>query len=149
MMKVDIMNAYNIRRFILKFLTCIVLAYLSCACVTSKSTQTNEDSLDNIINKYEKEAGYDLEPIYNSSKSYILLKPLRKKGVEDTKEKVNCFYVIRMNDNALILEEKILNGTMKWVNESEISIFYPSGVPDQEKAVIYNVHSKSKKLKNY
>jgi len=57
--------------------------------------------------------------------------------------------VIRISDHVLILEEKIVNGSMDWINDSEIKIFYPSGIPGQERTVHYNVHLKTKKSGNY
>jgi len=143
------MDGIRIRFQYLIIIACIVMIYAGFECVTSKNNRNFENELSKLIEKYEKRIGYDMEEIYNYSKSHLLLKPLLKKGVENTKEKVNRFFVIRISDNALILEEEILNGSMDWINDSEIKIFYPSGVPGQERTMIYNVNSKSKKSKDY
>jgi hypothetical protein len=118
-------------------------------CATGNYSGNNGNELNKLINLCENESGYGLERDFNANKSYLLLKPSLKKKVKNTRSKVNSFYVIRISDNELILEEKIVNGTMEWVSDSEIKIFYPSGVPDQERSVVYNVHTKSKKSKNY
>lgn len=143
------MKRYSIRFLIQVFIAGILVIYAGFGCATSNYSQNNGYKLNKLVNICEREAGYNLERNYNTSKSYLLLKPLLKKRVENTESKVNSFYVIEISDNAIILEEKIVNGTMEWVSDSEISIFYPSGIPGMERTLIYNVQAKSKKSKSY
>lgn len=145
----NIMERGSIGIFIQVFSTCIVVIYAGFGCASGTYSQNNGYKLNKLVRICEREAGYNLERHYNASKSYLLLKPLLKKRVEHTKSKVNSFYVIKVSDNAIIFEEKIVNGTMEWVSDSEISIFYPSGIPGMERTQIYNVQTKSKKSKNY
>ena len=145
----NIMEKGSMRFFIQVFIACSVVIYAGFGCATGNYSGNNGYKLNKLINHCEQMAGYSLERNYNTTKSYLLLKPFFKKKVGNTRSKVNSFYVIKISDNAIILDEKIVNGTMDWVSDSEISIFYPSGIPGQERTYVYNVHTKSKKSKNY
>jgi len=137
------------RIFLLAFLSGIFFVYVVTGCVSGKKNRKNNADVENIIEKYEIISGYTLDGIFNKSKSYLLLKPVSKKGLVTSNPGSKYFYIIRVSDNVLLLEEEILDGSMTWINDTEIKIFYPSGIPGQEKAMIYNVNTELKYLKEF
>ena len=125
-------------------LACIV------GCKTSSPKQESHSTLMVLIREQEKMRGISLEPLFNEDNTYSILRTKQDKGNTISGDQVRHFLIVRLSDNQIILDEKVKGGSIKWLSNSEVEIFYPSGVPGRENRAIFNVTSgiKSTSLDN-
>ena len=51
----------------------------------------------------------------------------------------NKIIIIREEDHQIVFNETVKGGTAKWINEQKVEIFYPGGIPGNEKTAIFDV----------
>lgn len=94
----------------------ILLTIFSC------KAQQQKHSLQVISEKIGDNAIID----YNQDRSFALVQE-KFTVVQDT-EYTSSFLVIRMSDNKIIKEGKVVHGYIKWINDDIIEIFEMPGV---------------------
>lgn len=102
--------------------TLILLTIFSC------KAQQQKHSLQVISEKIGDNAIID----YNRDHSFALVQ--EKFSVVQDGEYTSSFLIIRMSDNKIIKEGKVVHGYIKWINDDIIEIFEMPGVikDDQE-----------------
>jgi len=125
----------------------ILIAYFTASgCASSKVSSVDTKDVSN----YEKLAistlaSENVTHTMNSNKTYVLSTNEVKGTLEQPRNSLS-FVVIKINENKVVLEQKIEGGNVNWLNYTEIEVFRTPGIMRDDQTrddfiTIYNVET--------
>lgn len=106
----------------------IVLSFLILSCATSKQAQDKYRSL--AVEKFKENIDY----VYNESKSFVLCVSAAKPTALKPQNSIR-FFVYDINNDAIVMEESLTDGSARWINDRSIEVRYALGVDSKDPAV--------------
>ncbi|KAB2878692.1 hypothetical protein F9K33_12075 [bacterium] len=106
----------------------LIIIFLVFSCASSKEAQEKYKSL--AIEKYKENVDY----VYNESKSFVLCVNASKPTALKPLHRVR-FFVYDIKNDAIVMEETVVDGSVRWINDHAIEVSYTLGLDSKDPAV--------------
>ena len=126
-----------------KNLIYVVLVFFITSCNSHKvATSNTEEAYKEVV---KERLGEDVLYLLNKPKTYVLCIKEIKGTTLQPRNTVN-YIVVKIDNNAVVLENKIEGGSVSWASKNEVEVFRIPGIvrKDQSRAdfiTLYNVET--------
>jgi hypothetical protein len=135
-----------------KIIPLIILVISSVSCAAPKISTSTQNSDEPFKELVANKLGEDVLYITNTANSYVLCIN-EKKGTAQQPRNMILYLVVKLDNNSIVLEDKIEGGNVSWASKNEIEVFRTPGIvrKDQSRAdfiTLYNVETGKSYTKN-